>query len=113
MSPLACAQSLLCAYLAGEFNTVRDLYAIQNTGNSSKKRRYVFTILCNGILAVGLNLVSFTANKKVGALTMTVSANVKQALTIGIAAVLWKLRVGWLNQLGMFRTSSSIRALVR
>lgn len=92
---------------------MRDLYAIQNTGNSSKKRRYVFTILCNGILAVGLNLVSFTANKEVGALTMTISATVKQALTIGIAVVLWKLRVGRLNQLGMFRTSSSIRALVR
>ena len=102
MSPLACVQSLLCAYLVGEFDTVRRIYTnSRETGGPSKLQRHAFTILCNGVLAVALNLISFTANKKVGALTMTVSANVKQALTIAIAVVLWKLRIGWLNQIGM------------
>jgi hypothetical protein len=36
----------------------------------------------NGAIAFGLNVVSFTANKKTGALTMSVAANVKQVLTI-------------------------------
>jgi hypothetical protein len=40
------------------------------------------TILFNGAVAFGLNVVSFTANKKAGALTMDVAANVKQVLTI-------------------------------
>ena len=102
MSPLACLQSLLCAFAAGEFNTIRGLYATQNIGSPSKLRQHVFMLLCNGVLAIGLNLVSFTANKKVGALTMTVSANVKQALTIGIAVLLWKLQIGLLNRLGMY-----------
>ena len=101
MSPLACVQSLLCAYLAGEFEVANAAYASRNTEDGlSTLRPHVFTILGNGILAIGLNLVSFTANKKVGALTMTVSANIKQALTIGIAVLLWNLRIGWLNHLG-------------
>ena len=104
MSPLACVQSLFCAYLAGEFEVVKAVYASHSVGNDiSILRPHVFTILGNGILAIGLNLVSFTANKKVGALTMTVSANVKQALTIGIAVLLWELKIGWLNHLGKER----------
>ena len=104
MSPLACAQSLACAYVAGEVNTVREIYAMMNTEESTKLNRQALTILGNGILAIGLNLVSFTANKKVGALTMTVSANIKQALTIGIAVLLWKLQISWLNHLGITLT---------
>ena len=101
MSPLACVQSLFCAYLAGEFDIVKAAYASHDTEDSiSTFRPHVLTILGNGILAIGLNLVSFTANKKVGALTMTVSANIKQALTIGIAVLLWELKIGWLNHLG-------------
>jgi hypothetical protein len=31
-------------------------------------------LIMNGVIAFGLNIVSFTANKKAGALTMTVAA---------------------------------------
>jgi hypothetical protein len=37
-------------------------------------RGKAIALLVNGIIACGLNIVSFTANKKAGALTMTVSA---------------------------------------
>jgi hypothetical protein len=37
-------------------------------------RGKAIALLVNGVIACGLNIVSFTANKKAGALTMTVSA---------------------------------------
>jgi hypothetical protein len=37
-------------------------------------RSKAIALLVNGVIACGLNIVSFTANKKAGALTMTVSA---------------------------------------
>jgi hypothetical protein len=49
------------------------------------------TILFNGAVAFGLNVVSFTANKKAGALTMDVAANVKQVLTIVLCVPLSSL----------------------
>lgn len=38
-------------------------------------------------------IVSFSANKKTSALTMTVAANVKQVLTILLAVVIFNLHV--------------------
>ena len=58
-------------------------------------------ILINGLTSFGLNVVSFTANKKTGALTMTVAANVKQVLTIVLSTVLFRLKVGMWNTFGM------------
>lgn len=116
MSPLACVQSLGCAYLAGEFAVLKKAAYASSTSDTenhiSMLRPHVFTILGNGILAIGLNLISFTANKKVGALTMTVSANIKQALTIGIAVLLWELRIGWFNHLGK-KSKGSFRLIAR
>ncbi|KAJ7507185.1 hypothetical protein B0H11DRAFT_1970631 [Mycena galericulata] len=63
------------------------------------------TALCaNGCIAFGLNVVSFSANRRVGALGMTVAANVKQVLTIVCAVVIFNLTITPLNALGILLT---------
>jgi hypothetical protein len=88
-------------------------------------------LLTNGTIAFGLNVASFTANKKAGALSMTVAgmysipcqdlikvammfnnvgtnqvftANVKQVLTVLLAVAVFDLRVTWINGIGMLLT---------
>lgn len=68
MSPLAFVQCVFYGYMSGELAQVRRYGATQMTGGKA------IALLINGIIACGLNIVSFTANKKAGALTMTVSA---------------------------------------
>ena len=92
MSPLACLQSLAIAYMNGEIDNFRTFTLDQTS---------TLIILVNGVMAFGLNVSSFSANKKAGALTMTVAANVKQILTVLLAILFWKLEVGWINALGI------------
>ena len=61
----------------------------------------LLALLANGVLAFGLNIVSFTANKKVGPLSMTVAANVKQVLTIVCAVRMFGLRINGVNAVGI------------
>ncbi|KAJ7723821.1 hypothetical protein B0H14DRAFT_3118363 [Mycena olivaceomarginata] len=61
-------------------------------------------LLLNGCLAFGLKVVSFSANRRVGALGMTVAANVKQVLTIVCAVVIFKLTITTLNAVGILLT---------
>lgn len=61
-------------------------------------------ILLNGLIAYGLNVVSFTANKKSGALTMTVAANVKQVLTVVLAVVIFHIELNLTNVFGIMLT---------
>lgn len=68
MSPLAFIQCVLYGLYTGELERVRRYGATQMTQGKA------FALLINGVIACGLNIVSFTANKKAGALTMTVSA---------------------------------------
>lgn len=67
MSPLAFIQCVLFAQVSGELERVR---AFSSTNMS---RANLLALLVNGMIAFGLNVVSFTANKKTGALTMTVA----------------------------------------
>lgn len=118
MSPLAFVQCVGAAALAGELERVRAASARDmNTGRA-------IALLANGVLAFALNVVSFTANKKVGALSMTVAgtsleniiyvysflynysstANVKQVLTIVIAVFLFNLTITPVNGLGILLT---------
>lgn len=69
---------MVFSVLTGEMNQIYDATFV--TGVLDKNSWT--TILLNGAVAFGLNVVSFTANKKAGALTMDVAANVKQVLTI-------------------------------
>lgn len=68
MSPLAFIQCVAYGWYTGELERVRRYGATQMTS------RKAVALLINGVIACGLNIVSFTANKKAGALTMTVSA---------------------------------------
>jgi drug/metabolite transporter (DMT)-like permease len=67
MSPLAFIQCVLYAQASGELDRVRAFSAVNMT------RGNLLGLLVNGMIAFGLNVVSFTANKKTGALTMTVA----------------------------------------
>jgi hypothetical protein len=68
MSPLAFVQCVVYGWYTGELERVRHYGATQMT------RGKAIALLINGVIACGLNIVSFTANKKSGPLTMTVSA---------------------------------------
>jgi len=58
-------------------------------------------LLLNGLMAFFLNVVSFQANRRVGALGMTVAANVKQVLTILLAVMIFDLTITPANAVGV------------
>ncbi|KAG2226556.1 hypothetical protein INT45_005042 [Circinella minor] len=98
MSPLACAQTLVYSYASGEMEQVYRFYLTDFTWTLA------FALLVNGIIAFFLNVVSFTANKKTSALTMTVAGNVKQVLSIVLAVIIFNLTITWTNALGILLT---------
>ncbi|KAH9471524.1 hypothetical protein Pst134EA_005419 [Puccinia striiformis f. sp. tritici] len=98
MSPLAFVQCLIYAYLTGEIHRVK-IFAVDHLDSEK-----VAALIVNGIIAFGLNVVSFTANKKTSALTMTVAANVKQVLTILSAIMIFKLVITPMNLIGILIT---------
>ncbi|KAL7284653.1 hypothetical protein ACG7TL_001950 [Trametes sanguinea] len=105
MSPLAFVQCVAYAYMSGEFNRIQS----PRPSNPESTLSVVgglplLLLLGNGIIAFGLNVVSFTANGKVGALNMTVAANVKQVLTIVLAVAVFDLTITRTNALGIMIT---------
>lgn len=121
MSPLAFIQCVIYGWYTGELEHVRAYGATQMTSTKA------VALLINGVIACGLNIVSFTANKKAGALTMTVSAkyvalfsvsvvrvdgisvltkigSCKQVLTIALAVVLFNLHITPTNGIGILLT---------
>ena len=119
MSPAAFLQSLVIATMTGELQSASSA-AYGGMQGFAAPAKVLLVLFLNGGIAFGLNVVSFSANKQVGALTMTVAANVKQILAIVLAVVFWKLEVGWMNAfgqsnsiyLGSLRTSSVCHVLV-
>jgi hypothetical protein len=98
MSPLACLQSLFCAFVVGESQSlITYLLSLSIQSLTS----LVIKLSVNGMLAFGLNYVSFTANKKSSPLTMTVAANLKQCLSILLGVRVFNLQVGLMNGLGI------------
>lgn len=95
MSPLAAIQCVVYATITGEVTRFRQAYSEGQFSNS-----FGLALAANAVIAFALNLVSFQTNKVAGALTMTVCANVKQALTIALGIVLFHLEVGPLNAVG-------------
>ncbi|ORX92402.1 hypothetical protein K493DRAFT_225753 [Basidiobolus meristosporus CBS 931.73] len=78
MSPLAFIQTLMYAYMTGELQYVSSFLETSMTWSLAS------SLLFNGVLAFFLNVVSFTANKKTSALTMTVAG--KQIRRVGRSA---------------------------
>ena len=89
-------QCVLFGYLMGEIEGIR--YKCESLHNPWPLGREV---LFNGILAFFLNWVSFTANAKTSALSMTVAGNVKQALLIIFAIYIFNTKVSFLNIVGI------------
>ncbi|GAA5878972.1 hypothetical protein JCM16303_007249 [Sporobolomyces ruberrimus] len=98
MSPLAFMQCVFFGWWSGELDRVR-IY-----GATEMSQRKATALAINGAIAFGLNVVSFTANKKTSALTMTVAANVKQVLSIVLAVVIFNLALNPTNLLGIVLT---------
>lgn len=95
MSPLAFGQAVFCALISGELSAFR---AANPQGPS---QMMLLALAGNGLLAFLLNVSSFSTNKVAGALTMTVCGNIKQCLTVMLGIVLFGVKVGFLNGLGM------------
>lgn len=117
MSPLAFAQTMVYAYLTGELSVIyKGVQAllhpelVETLTNNGNEKVFIFTkdlvikLALNGLIAFGLNVVSFTANKNTGALTMTVAANIKQVMTIVLAIVFFNLEINATNAFGIFLT---------
>ncbi len=98
MSPLAFLQALMCAFLGGEISSFIESRA---SAESIPTSTLALVLAGNGLLAFVLNISSFSTNKIAGALTMTVCGNVKQCLTVLLGIVLFGVKVGALNGLGM------------
>lgn len=99
MSPLAAVQALLYAWLSGETAKFREF-----SRSGGMPVSMAFALMGNGLLAYTLNISSFQTNKLAGALTLTVSANLKQCLTILLGILLFNVRVTATNGVGMLIT---------
>lgn len=98
MSPLAFVQCIIYAHVTGELERVREFSQENMTYNLAS------TLLFNGLIAFGLNIVSFTANKKTSALTMTVAGNVKQVLSIILSVIIFDYAINSTNAFGIILT---------
>ena len=102
MSPLAALQSFAYAWATGELS---DFCTFLKAERVERGDRFLWAmmaaLLANGVIAFLLNVSSFQANKLAGALTMTVCGNVKQCLTIMLGIVLFDVKVGLLNGMGI------------
>ena len=96
MSPLAAAQALLYAWSTGESSRF-----LEFAGEGHMPWRMMGALIGNGVLAFVLNVASFQTNKLSGALTLTVAGNLKQCLTILLGILLFKVKVGVANGIGM------------
>jgi uncharacterized membrane protein len=99
MSPLAFVQCVMYAYATGELDKVQEF-----SRTPMMTWHLVFSLLLNGIIAFGLNVVSFTANKKTSALTMTVAGNVKQVLSIILSVIIFNYVINITNAFGIVLT---------
>ncbi|TRM67041.1 triose-phosphate transporter family-domain-containing protein [Schizophyllum amplum] len=104
LSPIAFAECMALSWMTGEWDEVV-LSLMGRQGSGMRSSGGVMTALAlNGIIAFALNVVSFNANKRVGAVGMSVAANVKQALTILLAVLIFDFVITPLNLLGISLT---------
>ena len=105
MSPLAFIQALIYSYISGELAALNISPTLLVSSNSIAEilpnRRTALALLGNGFLAFVLNIASFSANKNTGSLTMTVCGYVKQCLTVLLGILVFGVKVGLVNGVGM------------
>ncbi|KAF8607270.1 TPT-domain-containing protein [Ceratobasidium sp. AG-I] len=90
LSPLACVQCLIVAWMSGEVGQWSTLWSSQTQTGVWVWGGMVPMLVLNGALAFVLNYVSFVASRRAGALSMTVAANVKQVLTVLLALLVFE-----------------------
>ncbi|KAJ3377979.1 hypothetical protein HDU84_008043, partial [Entophlyctis sp. JEL0112] len=61
-------------------------------------------LLVNGTMALCLNVVSFSANKRVGALSIAVAGNVKQAMSLGLSVWIFGYVISFVKGFGIIFT---------
>lgn len=99
VAPWAALQCLLTSVATGESSAIYSQYkSLPFDG------LLVLGLLANGSLAFFLNWISFAVNKETSALAMTVAGNVKQAVSIGLAVVIFNTPLTLLNGLGIIVT---------
>jgi len=98
LAPYAALQCAISAWYFGELDGAHAFFA------QSKDMSPMFKLMLNGLLAMFLNWVSFTANKKTSALTITVAGNIKQALSILLAMLFFGGVATGLSVLGIILT---------
>ncbi|KAI9053954.1 hypothetical protein LZ554_002898 [Drepanopeziza brunnea f. sp. 'monogermtubi'] len=96
ISPLAALQSLAYAIVTGEGSGFRNFVA---TGSLTPG--WTAALLTNSCIALFLNISSFGTNRVAGALTMAICANLKQILTVLLGIVIFEVRIGVFNGLGL------------
>ena len=100
IGPLAFLQSMLLAWAFGEFSLLQKDIASNRSNGQPFSPLTIVLVLVNALVSFGLNIVSFTANRASGALTMTVAANIKQILIILLSIIFFDLEVGVLHAVG-------------
>ncbi|KAI4527040.1 TPT-domain-containing protein, partial [Schizophyllum commune Loenen D] len=104
LSPIAFAECMLLSWMTGEWDQVVTALVGKDGRSIRTHSGIVSALALNGCIAFMLNVVSFGANKRVGAVGMSVAANVKQALTILLAVVIFDFMITPLNVLGISLT---------
>lgn len=99
MSLSSALQCIVYSWSLGEMDHLKEYRSPNNRLTDS-----VIGIIANGLLAFVLNWVSFAANQKTSALSMTVAGNVKQALSIVLAVWIFATPVSALNTVGIIVT---------
>ena len=97
LSPCAAMQGLIYSIWSGEAADLQRLASAER----ALSLRWANVLLMNGLTACTLNIVSFRANKRVGALTMTVASQLKQMATTVLSIVLFRISISWTNGFGM------------
>jgi hypothetical protein len=121
MGFLSFLQCLLIAYVLGDWQDCeRLLMSLQGLSSlmgfklsstwtlfsyeASASTLLAVALFLNGLMAFFLNYVSFTANKKTSALSMTVAGNVKQAVSILLSVWIFHYVISALNGVGILLT---------
>ncbi|EPZ30932.1 DUF250 domain-containing protein [Rozella allomycis CSF55] len=106
LAPLAFVQCIIYAYCFGEIDNLKiflfggsDSISF-GTKNPQERTVLLMKLVFNGLLAFWLNYVSFTANKKTSALSMTVAGNCKQAFSIILAIYIFATPVSAISGVG-------------
>ncbi|KAJ3064806.1 UAA transporter [Podochytrium sp. JEL0797] len=116
MSGLSFLQCLAISYSTGELARFATLMATLQQGRVEAGVEghgvivwlnpvwLVLALGVNGTMAFWLNFVSFSANKKVGALSIAVAGNVKQAMSLGLSVWIFGYVISAVNGVGILLT---------